>query len=290
MQNQRLISVAIAVFLLIICVSQSVFTVHETRKAIVFQFGELKHIYNEPGLKFKLPFIQDVVYYDRRLQNYAMPTLEVTAGDQKRIVVDLYARYLIDNVRLFYKTIGSDDRQAIEQRLSAVVESSMRIVLGQYPLGALLSTQRTQVMNQIHDSVRKSLQELGVVVHDVRIVKADLPKENSNAVYRRMESDRIRIAKRIRAEGGEKAQFIKAQAERDRVIILAEARKKADIFNGEGLAKASAIYATAFKEDPQFFDFYRSMSAYEKALSGENTTMVMSPNHPFFKQFNGSER
>lgn len=270
--------------------SQTVFIVHETRKAIVFQFGQLKDVHNEPGIKFKIPFIQDVVFYDRRLQNYAMPTLEVTAGDQKRIVVDLYARYLIDDVSLFYKRIGIGDPQAIEHRLSAVVESSMRTVLGRYPLVSLLSTERTKVMDQIHQAVKISLKEFGVNVHDVRIVKADLPQENSEAVYRRMESDRIRIAKRIRAEGAEKAQVIRAQADRERTVLLAEARKEAEIFKGKGQAKATAIYAEAFKKDPKFFDFYRSMEAYKEAFDGENTTFIMSPAHPFFKQFNANER
>ncbi len=290
MQNPRIVRIAIGLFAVLMTLSQSMFFVHETRKAIVFQFGELKQVHDDPGLKFKIPFIQEVNYYDKRLQNYAMPTLEVTAGDQKRIVVDLFARYLIDDVYLFYKSIGLGDPQAVEHRLSAVVESSMRTVLGRYPLGSLLSTERTAVMDQIHEAVRTSLKKFGVNVHDVRIVKAELPKENSEAVYRRMESDRIRIAKRIRAEGAEKAQIIRATADRERIVILAGARKEAEILKGQGQAKATAIYAKAFNKDPKFFDFYRSMLAYDKALTGDTTTMIISPSHPFFKQFNANER
>lgn len=265
---------------------QSFFIVYETRKAIVFQFGQLVKVHEQPGLKFKIPLVQDVVFYDRRLQGYNLPPMEVTAGDQKRIVVNLYARYLIQDVTTFFKKIGVGDPSAIETRLSAVVSSSMRTVLGRFPMITLLSEKRGDIMSQIHEDVRIALKEFGVDVHDVRIVKADLPKENSEAVYKRMESDRIRIAKRIRAEGEEQAAKIRADAERQKVVILAEAKKESSILRGNGLAKATQNYAKAFSEDPKFFEFYRSLRAYNQALDGENTTMILSPEHEFFTYFN----
>ncbi len=263
----------------------SVFIVHETQKALVLQFGKLVKVHDKSGLKFKLPFIQSVVYYDRRLQGYNLPQLEVTAGDQKRIVVDLYARYVIQDPHLFYKRIGAGDPRLIEARLSAIVSASIRTVLGRYPLTTLLSKERTEVMSQIYDEVKNAATDLGVSVEDVRIVRADLPQENSEAVYRRMESDRIRIAKRIRATGEEKSQKIKADADREKIVLLAKAKEEAQKMRGEGDAKAIKIYADAFGKDPKFFEFYRSMEAYEKALNSDNTTFVLAPDSEFFKYF-----
>lgn len=277
------IYIAAAIVLLVLW--QSFFIVHETRKALVFQFGQLVRVYEEPGMKFKIPLLQDVVFYDKRLQGYILPPMEIPAGDQKRIVVNLYARYLIQDVPTFFKKIGVGNPSAIEARLSAVVSSSMRTVLGRYPLVALLSEQRAEVMQQIREDVRKALKDLGVYVQDVRIVKADLPKENSEAVYKRMESDRIRIAKRIRAEGDEQAAKIRADAERQKIIILAEAKKEASIIRGRGVAQATQNFAKAFAEDPKFFEFYKSMKAYAQALPPESTTMILSPEHEFFTHF-----
>lgn len=263
----------------------SVFTVHETQKALVLQFGKLVKVHDESGLKFKLPFVQSVVFYDRRLQGYNLPQLEVTALDQKRIVVDIYARYVIQDPFLFYKRIGAGDPRLIEARLSAIVSAAMRTVLGRYPMTTLLSEKRAEIMKQIFAEVKNASKELGIDVEDVRIVRADLPQENSEAVYRRMESDRIRIAKRIRATGEEKSQKIRAEAEREKVVILAKARQIAQKLRGEGDAQAIKIYAAAFSKDPRFFEFYRSLQAYEKAMDGQNTTFVLAPEGKFFKYF-----
>lgn len=263
----------------------SVFIVHETQKAIVLQFGKLLTIHSDSGLKFKLPFIQTVVFYDKRLQGYNLPKLEVTAGDQKRIVVDLYARYLIEDPHLYYKRIGGGDPKLIEARLSAIVSASMRTVLGRYPMTTLLSKDREVVMSQIFEDVRKAGKDLGVDVRDVRIVNAGLPQENSKAVYDRMGSDRVRIAKQIRATGEEKAQKIRADADKERTVLLAKAREQAQLLKGEGDAQAIKIYAEAFEKDPKFFKFYRSMQAYKKSMTSGNSTFVLVPEGDFFNYF-----
>lgn len=263
--------------------SSSLFTVYETQKALVLQFGKLVTVYETAGLKFKVPFIQNVIFYDRRLQGYNLPQLEVTAGDQKRIVVDLYARYVIEDPHMFYKRIGAGDPSLFEARLSAIVAASMRTVLGRYPMTTLLSKKREEIMAHIFQDVKATAKELGVSIEDVRIVRADLPKENSEAVYRRMESDRVRIAKRIRATGEEKSQKIQADADREKTVLLANAREIAEKLQGEGDAHAIKIYAEAFSKDPGFFEFYRSMQAYELAMNGNNTTFVLTPDNPFFK-------
>lgn len=263
----------------------SMFIVQETEKVIVLQFGKLVKIYDTAGLKFKLPFIQNVIYYDKRLQGYNLPQIEVSAGDQKRIVVNLYARFVIDDPYLFYKTIGVGDPRMIEARLSAIVGEGMRTILGRYPMLDLLSQKRAEIMTQIFEMVKTASLKFGVIIQDVRIVRADLPAENSEAVYRRMESDRVRIAKRIRATGQEKAQKIRAEAEKERTVIMAKAQEESEKLRGHGDAEAIKIYAKAFNHDPKFFDFYRSMQAYEVAMNGENTTMVLSPDSNFFKYF-----
>lgn len=263
----------------------SLFIVHETQKALVLQFGKLVKVHSEAGLKFKLPFIQSIVFYDKRLQGYNLPQLEVTAGDQKRVVIDLYTRYVIYDPHLFYKRIGGGDPRLIETRLSAIVSASMRTVLGRYPMTTLLSKEREKIMAQIFEEVKTAAKELGVSVQDVRIVRADLPTENSEAVYRRMESDRIRIAKRIRATGEEKSQKIKADADREKIVLIAKAREEAEILRGQGDAEAIKIYADAFGKDPKFYEFYRSMQAYGKAMNSENTTFVLAPDNHFFKYF-----
>lgn len=260
----------------------SMFTVDERETAFVLQFGELQKVYSTPGLKIKIPFMQEVVKYDKRLLNASLPAMEVTAGDQKRIVIDIFARYLISDPVLFFKTVRTNNDA--NSRLSTVIALSMRRIVGQVDLTKLLSQERSSIMTQIHKEVMASAKGFGIDVKDVRIVRADLPKENSKVIFTRMESEREREAKLFIAEGDKAAKEIMSKADRDRTVILAEANKKARLLEGEGEATATKIYADAAGQDPAFYEFYRSLQAYEDALD-ENTTYVLSKENKFFKHF-----
>jgi membrane protease subunit HflC len=282
--NQKLLIGAIVAFLgIMIIIPNALFTLDERQKALILQFGELQHVYDTPGLKVKIPFVQEVIFYDRRLLGYNLPPIEVTAGDQKRMVVDLYVRYVISDPLLFYKTIGIEEGAL--NRLSSIVPGSMRRVIGRTPLSTLLSGERSAVMDQIHKEVRKAALPLGMDVKDVRIVRADLPQENSEAIFQRMVAERNRQAKLFRAEGEKKAQEIRSTADRQRTEIIANAQKQSEIFRGQGDAQAIKNYALAYQQDPGFFEFYRSMQAYLDALPPESTTYILSPESDFFKYF-----
>jgi membrane protease subunit HflC len=283
MTQRSLISSVVFLVVGIILLSSSFFTVSQIEKVLVFQFGEVVKVHETPGLKFKIPFIQNTLSVDRRLLDYNLPVLEVTAEDQKRIVVDLYARYAISDVILFYKKVTNV--AGAQNRLAAIVSSSMRQVIGRVPLAQLLSPDRIKIMQEIHQEVRESAKNLGIDVRDVRIIRADLPKENSEAIFNRMQTERTQEAKQYRAEGKESALGIRAQAEREKTIILAEAQKKAEILRGQGDGESAKIYADAFSKDRDFFAFYRSMEAYKQALTPEDTTVILSPNSEFFEYF-----
>lgn len=265
----------------------SLFTVYETEKILVLQLGEYKRTIEQPGLNWKLPIIQKVIRYDRRLQGDTLLPLEVTAGDQKKVVIDLYARYLIKDPLRFFRTATRPE--IFRERLTSFAKSAMQEVMGRYPLSNLLSKNRTVIMENIQGKVQLEAKKYGVDVKDVRIVRADLPRANSDAVYRRMRSDRERIAKMLRATGEEEARKIQAMADKDRAIILANAKKESEALRGQGDAKAIEIYAAAFKKDPNFFEFYRSLEAYKNSLKGYNTTMIITPENEFFKYLNNSK-
>jgi membrane protease subunit HflC len=256
-------------------------TVHQSAQAIVLQFGELVAVHETPGLKMKIPFIQTVIFYDARLLNYNLPVIEVTDGDQKRLVVDMYTRYRIKDPLLFFKKVQT--RPNAENRLSTIVDASMRRVIGRVTLSKLLSENRTRIMGEIQQEVVASAQTFGVEVTDVRIIRADLPRENSEAIFRRMETQRRQEAKQYRAEGDEQAQMTRADADRQKIQILAEANKKSEIIRGEGDATAYKIYADAYQQDLEFYDLYRSLEAYRKSFRPEDTTMVITKDSPFFK-------
>jgi membrane protease subunit HflC len=282
--NQKSLIGIVAVLLSLLFVIPSIFfKVDEREKALILQFGELQHVYDTPGLKVKLPFVQEVIFYDRRLLGYNLPAIEITAGDQKRMVVDLFVRYVISDPLLFYKTIGNEEGAI--NRLSGIVPGSMRRVIGRIPLSKLLSHERSSVMAHIHNEVRKAALPLGIDVKDVRIVRADLPQENSEAIFRRMETERNRQAKLFRAEGEKKAQEIRSTADRQRTEIIATAQKQSDILHGQGDGQAIKNYAQAFNQDQSFFEFYRSMQAYLEAMTPETTTFILSPESYFFKHF-----
>ena len=261
----------------------SMFTVHQASQALVLQFGEPRAVVTDPGLHFKLPFVQTVTYFDRRVLEFDAPKEEVIASDQKRLVVDAFARYRIVDPLKFFQTVGTE--AIVRTRLAAIINASIRQALGSVPLEHIISGERAALMAQIRDIVNGEAQDFGIDVIDVRIKRADLPEANSEAVYRRMQTEREREAKELRAQGAEAAQKLRAAADRDRIVLLAEAQKESQITRGEGDGEAVRIFAEAFGKDLEFFAFYRSMEAYRVALGSEDTTMVMSPDSEFFRFF-----
>lgn len=262
----------------------ALFTVHQTEQALVLQFGEPIRVIKDPGLDFKLPFLQNVEFFDRRVLDFDPPAEEIIASDQKRLVVDTYTRFRITNPLRFYQTVGNE--LGIRARLGALVSGSLRRVVGNVTLASLLSAQRAQIMEDIRNQVNQETQAFGIEVVDVRIRHADLPEENSQAIYARMQSERQREAKQARAQGAEIAQGIRARADRDKVIILAEAQKQSQITRGEGDSESVRLYGEAYGKDPDFFAFYRSMQAYRDALGNGDTTMLLAPNSDFLRYFN----
>jgi membrane protease subunit HflC len=282
--NRTLITGAgIAAVLLILLSMSALFTVNQAQQALVLQFGAPVRPIEDPGLHVKIPFAQNVVYFDRRLLDIDTDPQEVTMLDQKRLVVDAFARYRIVNPLQFYQAVGSETNMRI--RLSAIVVSKLRDALGRVPFVAVLSEQRAQLMKQITDQVVSEASSFGVRVFDVRIMRADLHPDNSAAIYGRMQTERERQAKQERAEGAQAAQTIRAQADRERTVILADAQRQAQILRGQGDAEATGIFADAFNRDPQFYEFYRSLQAYRLAFGDGGTTMVLSPDSEFMKYF-----
>ena len=264
----------------------SVFIVKEINQAIVLQFGDPKRILLKPGLNFKIPFIQNVVFLDTRILNLDAPPEEVIASDQKRLIVDAFARFQIKDPLQFYISVGNE--RVARSRLSTIVNARIRGVLGKEELQTLVSKDRARLMDQITKDVNTEAEKLGIRIIDVRIKRADLPQANSEAIYRRMQTERQREAKEFRAEGAEIAQTVRSTADKEVTIILAEANKKSQILKGEGDGLRNKIFADAFGKDPTFFSFYRSMQSYEKALIGKDTSLILSPDSDFFKYFGKS--
>ncbi|GGE42579.1 protein HflC [Agaricicola taiwanensis] len=268
---------------LILAVS-ALFTVRQTEQALVIRFGSPQMPIREAGLHFKAPFIDNVVYIEKRILDLDLPAQEVIASDQKRLVVDAFARYRVHDALLFYQTVGSVEGAA--NRLATFLNSSLRRVLGENTFQNVVRDARPQLMGQIRDQVNGEAQKLGLSVVDVKIRRADLPNENSQAIYDRMKTEREREAAEIRAQGGEAAQRIRSRADREVTVIIAEAHRDSEQKRGEGDAQRNAIYAEAYGRDPEFFAFYRSMQAYEQGLKGDNTRLVLSPDNSFFRFFN----
>ena len=264
----------------------SVIIVKEVNQAIILQFGDPKRIIMKPGLNFKIPFIQNVVFLDKRILNLDTPPEEVIASDQKRLIVDAFARFKIVDPLKFYISVGNE--RVARSRLSTIINSRIRGVLGTQELATLLSTDRARQMQIIQSQVNEEAKNFGINIVDVRIKRADLPPANSEAIYKRMQTEREREAKEFRAQGAEIAQKIRSTADKDVTVILAEANKKSEIMKGEGDGQRNKIFANAFGRDPQFFAFYRAMQAYEKALIGGETSLVLSPDSDFFKFFGKS--
>ena len=285
---QRRLATILAILLVILGILgySSVFSVHETRQALVLQFGNPIRTVQESGLNFKTPFVQDVKFMEKRILDFDAPPVEAVAADKKRIVVDAYARFRISQPLKFYQTVNNE--VTARNRLAPIINSSMRNVIGRVKLEVLLSAKRDELMQEIRRLVNDEAIKLGIEIVDVRIKRADLPEANSQAVYELMRAERKRIATEIRAEGAERSQKITATADRERTVLLAVAQKQSEITRGEGDAQRNNVFANAYKEDPEFFGFYRSLQAYRTALQSDDTTMVLSPDSDFFNYFGNS--
>ncbi|HVJ54542.1 MAG TPA: protease modulator HflC [Aliidongia sp.] len=285
MNRSLFVSLAVGAVVLVLVAFNSFFIVDQTSEALVLQFGQLVRQVHTPGLQVKIPVVQNVVIYSNQLLNYEPPPQEVIASDQKRLVVDAFARYRIVNPLEFFQTVGTEE--AVSLRLGAIVNASIRRVIGNIVLAKLLSPERGQIMAEIRDEVAVQTKSFGIELVDIRIRRADLPPENSQAIYNRMNSERTREAREFRAKGAEQAQGIRARAEREVTVITAEANRQSQVTRGEGDAESIKIYADAFGQDPDFFSFYRTLQAYRDSLGDKaaGTTMVLSPDDDFFRYF-----
>ena len=277
------IAAGVIVLALIVTAYSTFFIVPQTAQALVLQFGEPRRVVAEPGLHMKVPFTQDVMFFDRRLLDIEPAPQPVTLSDKKRIEIDAYGRYRIVDPLIFFKTLNSE---AIgDGRLTSIIISSIRRVLGSSTLDGLLSPDRERIMGEIQREVHDAAERFGIDMIEVRLRRADLPDRTTESVFQLMRSERDKEARELRAEGDEKAKQIRAQAESTRRIIIAKAERDAQITRGEADAKASKIYANAFAQEPQFYAFYRSMEAYRNALGASDTTFMLSPGNDFLRYF-----
>ncbi|EIE50405.1 HflC protein, putative [Citreicella sp. 357] len=276
-----------AVVVVLVLFLSSIFVVDEREKALVLQFGQIRAVKEEPGLAFKIPFIQEVVYYDDRILSLDTDTIEVTPSDDRRLVVDAFARYRIADVVQFRQAVGVGGLRTAEDRLSGILNAQIREVLGadQVTSDVILSADRRQFSNRIRDAARVSARSLGLDVVDVRLKQTNLPSQNLEATFARMRAEREREAADEIARGNEAAQRVRALADRTVVETRSAAQRDADVTRGEADAERNGIFAEAFGSDPEFFAFYRSLQAYETALTGDNSRMVMTPDSEFFEYF-----
>ncbi|WP_431301396.1 protease modulator HflC [Sediminicoccus sp. BL-A-41-H5] len=281
--NKLAIAAGVAVAALFVAAS-SFFTVQQTQQVLITQFGQPIRVIQTPGLNMKVPFIQTVIVFDRRLLDFEAPGEEVILGDQRRLIVDSFTRYSITDPLLFFQTVGATEA-GIRGRLNSIVTSSLRRVLAGETLLAVLSADRGRIMGEIRRQVNEEARRFGIDVTDVRIRRADLPDENTQAILSRMQSERERVAREARAEGAEVAARIRAQAERDRTVILATAEADAAILRGTGEQEAIRVFAEAFQRDPEFFQFWRTMQAYREVFSTGESRMVLTPESDFFRYF-----
>lgn len=295
------VSLLVVLGVTLLVAANSFFIVNQTEQALVLQFGRPVMVHRAPGLKFKLPFMQNVVFFDKRLLDFSASPQEIITADKKRLIVDAFVRYRITDVLPFYQSVR--DERGMESRLSAITESAIRQALSRVPMRALLSDQRSKVMEEIRNALFNEMRSeagkdpskprgaedlgFGIDIVDVRIMRADLPSANSEAIYQRMKTERQREAKEYRAQGAEEAQRIRAKADKERTVILAEAGKQAEIIRGEGDGEAARIFAEASGRDPAFFEFYRSLQAYRKTIRAKDTTVILSPGNGFLDSFDG---
>ncbi len=271
-----------ALVLVLIVAMSSVFIVDERKKALVLQFGQVTQVKEEPGLGFKLPLIQEVVYYEDRILGLPTTPIEVTMLDDRRLVVDAFARWRITDLVRFREAVGTGAEAQALRRLESIVNPAIQEVLGSVPSNRVLSEDRTSLMNQIRDIARRQAANLGIEVVDVRLTRTDLPEQNLDATFNRMRAERQREAADEIARGGEAAQRVRATADRTVVELTSDARRQAEVVRGEADAERNGILAAAFGRDPEFFSFIRSLTAYETALRGDNSSIVMQPDSEFF--------
>ena len=271
-----------ALAVIVIGVMSSVFIVDERQKALVLQFGQIVRVQEEPGLGFKIPLIQEVVRYDDRILSSDLDPLEITPSDDRRLVVDAFARYRIADVEQFRRAVGAGGEEAAARRLDSILRAETREVLGSVTSNDILSVDRAALMLRIRNSAIAEATSLGLQVIDVRLKRTDLPPANLNATYERMKAERDREAADERARGNEAAQRIRAGADRTVIELVSDAQRVSQIVQGEADARRNEIFASAFGADPEFFEFYRSMTAYQRALTPGNSTMVLSPDNEFF--------
>ena len=276
---------ALAVLAVIVAIIAygSLFTVYQTRLALVVRLGQPVRVVTEPGLNFKFPLIDNVIYVDKRILDLENPAQEVIASDQKRLVVDAFARYRINDALKFYQAVGTIE--GANSRLSTLLNAALRRVLGESTLTHVVRDERAALMARVREQLDREAANFGITVVDVRIRHADLPEQNSQAVYQRMQTERQREAAEFRANGSQRKQEIQARADRDVTVLVAETQAKADSIRGEGDAERNRIFAEAFGKDPDFFAFYRSMQAYESGLGHKDTRMVLRPDSDFFRYF-----
>lgn len=262
----------------------ALFYVHQTEQALVLRFGEPRRIITSPGLQYKLPFVDTVIFIDKRILDLDNPVQEVIASDQKRLVVDAFARYRVSDPLRFYQSVSTIE--GAQSRLATVLNSSLRRVLGESTFIQVVRDERANLMNRIREQVNREAQGFGIDVVDVRIRRADLPDANSQAIYQRMQTERQQEAAEFRARGAEQAQRIRARADRDVAVLLAEANSQSEQIRGEGDAERNRIFADAFGRDADFFSFYRTMQAYEQGLKQGETRLLLAPDSDFFRYFN----
>lgn len=282
--QQKIYYIIFTIVFGLILIFSSLFSVDQRQSAVVFQFGEAVRTIENPGLNIKIPFIQNVEFFDKRLLDVEVEAKELTAADGKRVIVDAYAKFQINNPVMFYKTVH--DYQGVKIRLTRNLESSMRKVIGKVSLSSLLTQERSDIMLNILNQVDVEAKSFGIDVVDVRILRADLPKENSAAIYRRMQTAREKEATQIRAEGQEESVRIRSKADKESKIILAKAYRDAQIIKGDGDEKAAKIYNSAYSVDPEFYKFYRSLLVYKNSLKKEDTNFVISPEAEVLKYLN----
>ena len=279
----RTISILVIIVAVFFVINASYFYVDQRLQAIVLQFGEPIRVIKEPGIQFKIPLVQNVEYFDKRLLLFDNPVEEIISADKKRLIVDSFARYRIEDPLRYFQTIRFES--TLTNRLGSVINDSLRQVLGRVPLKSVISEKRSVLLDEVAILVSDAAKDFGLQIEDVRIRRADLPTANSEAIFRRMQTERQQEAAQYRAEGEEQSRILKAQAEKEKTILLADAERTSDILRGEGDGEKNKILGEAFSKDPEFFSFYRSMQAYINAISAEDTTMILSPDSTFFEYF-----
>jgi membrane protease subunit HflC len=283
MKNNSLLFAGVIALVAIVLALSCFYTVDMTEQALVLQFGAPQRVVTDPGLHFKIPLVQEVEFIPKLLLNLDAPSEEVIASDKKRLVVDAFARWRIVDPLRFYQALTNEQTALV--RLAPILSSNVRQVLGSHSFQSMLSPERGNLMVLIREGMNTDAKEMGIAIVDVRIRRADLPPQNSEAIYARMKQERVREANEFRAEGNETAQRIRARAEREVTVLTAEATRESEILKGQGDGQKTEILAEAYGKDPDFFAFYRSMQAYQDALPGDNTTLVLSPNSEFFRYF-----